>query len=254
MPANAIPTAAFMDGTVRGIVSPHTDGVTPVDTGDPGQYDPFTGYNVGQQLSMNSHNKAMKPFNSSSVRALELNIYGKDSPGVGTYRAALSAQKQLYKNVDDNRCVFQSKSLQRPSPANEMPGPEAYNPVMTSVYQNISNAAASYRGSADRFVLMTHPDALGGSHSMSETNLGPGAYESHDYGTVAMLSKRSMSRMSKLQPGFGTICPQRELPHKKSITPDPGSCECRNSNRSPVSQLPSLKAAASSSNCPDASV
>ena len=47
MPANAIPTAAFMDGTVRGIVYPHTDGVTPVDTGDPGQYDPFTGYNVG---------------------------------------------------------------------------------------------------------------------------------------------------------------------------------------------------------------
>jgi hypothetical protein len=220
MPRNAVATAVFKDGTVRGIVHSYIEGVARADIGDPGAYDPLKSMSIEGNMSF-THNKNPKPFNSGAPRDLNLAIYGRDSPGVQTY-AAMEAAKKNYKYVDDNACVFTSGSLQRPSPANSFPGPEAYSPVMTSVYPNVSNGGASMRATCNRFRHMTHPDHLGGTQNMTDERIGPGAYDSHNHGSIHLRSQRQLMRMSKLRPGFGTVSPQRQLPHRKSITPGPG--------------------------------
>ena len=221
MPHNAVQTAAFRDGTRRGLIYASMGGIARVESGDPGAYDPFTGDSVSARVSF-SHNKMNRPFGSMSARELKLNIRGRGVPGPGSYRAG-DAKKNLMAEVDDNRSVFKSGSDQRPPPDSaHTPGPNVYSPNTAAVYPNLRDSGASMRSVSSRFRRMDHPDSTC-SQSMTEETVGPGTYESHEHSTISLASARSLVRSSKLRPAFGTVCPQRELPYEKSITPGPGS-------------------------------
>lgn len=221
MPNNVVPTAAFRDGTKRGLIYSSMGGTARVESGDPGAYDPFTGDTISARVSF-SHNKLNRPFSAMSARALQLDVYGEGVPGPGTYRSA-DAKMGLMAEIDDNRSVFKSGTPQRPPPAMQnVPGPNVYSPNHASIEPNKRDSGASMRSVSSRFRRADHPDSTC-SQSMTEESVGPGSYNSHEHGTILLTSARSLVRSSKLRPAFGTVCPQRELPHEKSTTPGPGA-------------------------------
>lgn len=215
-------TAAFEDTIVRGLIYPHMEGVTRVAMGDPGAYDPYINRDLAARASF-THNKMRRPFNAISARDLKLQIYGEGTPGPGAYQAGRAA-KYTHPVVDHNRSVFLSGLPQRESNATIAPSPDAYSPIMSSVYANVRDSGATMRGALARLMPMVHPDHFGGDRSMTEATVGPGSYDEHLHNTVASKLSSSINRSSKLKPGFGTVSPQRALPYGQKIdSPGPGA-------------------------------
>jgi hypothetical protein len=114
----------------------------PEKTGDQGAYDPYAFGFLSDWMRVHGHNKKRPPFDSSEVRELVYRYYGKDAPGIYRYNAG-EAEKKLLPHVDDNVCVFRSRSLQRPSSDNKVPGPSDYSPNHDSVEPHLANAVCS---------------------------------------------------------------------------------------------------------------
>ena len=221
MPTNATPTSVFRDTMKRGLVHPHMSGMAVVEMSDPGAYHPYAHDDIATRVSF-SHNKMNRAFGTVSERTLSLNIYGAGVPGPESYDAGESA-KRLYGLVDHNRSVFQSTTDQRPSYETSVPSPDTYTPDHTSVRPNVRDAMAQMRSTSGRFKVMAHPDHFGGDPSTTGERIGPGTYESHEYGSISQRSARRIERSSKLRYGFDTIGPQRALPFHPSSTPGPGA-------------------------------
>ena len=222
MPNNVMPTAAFRDSMRRDIIFADMAGCARVESGDPGAYDPFTGADLSHRVSF-SHNKMHRPFGSLSSRELQLLSPGVGVPGPGSYRVG-EAKMALIAEINDNRSAFKSGSAQRPPPAiTSTPGPNFYSPDLRSIEPNLRDSGATMRSVGDRFRRMDHPDSTI-SQSMTDASIGPGSYNSHEHGSIALLTKRSLARSSKLRPAFGTVCAQRALPYSvRDNIPGPGS-------------------------------
>ncbi len=213
----------------RGVVHPHMDCMDRTQIGDPGAYTPYRGmYNPCREMFDNACftlNRDRKGFNSSSVRALNVKVYGDKVPGPGAYRPGHA--RGNVKSIDANESVFRSTSLQRPSSGDgDRTGPGTYDPKMSSVFANIRDSGVSMRSAAAEQRLA--PDASGHpDHPTSDknVNVGPGTYEPDTLSVAAQL-RESMRRQSKTKPGFGTVAPQRALPFEYSrswTSPDPGA-------------------------------
>ena len=215
--------AVFSDTMKRGIVHQHMDGYGGDPSGDPGAYNPFTFSEIRHTAAF-THNQSKAPFGMLADRTLKLDITGKDNPhGPGAYDIA-KAVKYIQPLIADNRNVFRSETPQREVHATSVPGPNHYTPKMQSVYPNVRDSGASMRGSLVRLAVMKHPDHVGGDPSMTDANIGPGAYDEHHYNTIATMLEKAQSRTSRLQPAFGTMSPQRELPYgQKDESPGPGA-------------------------------
>ena len=63
----------------------------------------------------------------------------------------------------------------------------------------------------------------------TDMGVGPGTYEAHVDGSLAASVAKSVERMSRSNPGFGTRQPARELPYQKeqSDMPGPGAYDAR---------------------------
>ena len=215
--------AVFADSMKRGLIHPHMDGQAVVQTGDPGAYDPYVFSEIRHTASF-TMNRSKAPFGTLQARDLKLQLTGEGVPGPGTYNMAIAAKK-IFGFVDDNRSVFLSETPQREVHSTAVPGPDAYTPNMQSVYPNIRDSGASMRGTLVRLATtMKHPSHVGGDPSMTDEAIGPGAYEDHLHNTVATTLEKAASRSSRLQPGFGTMTPQRALPYgQKDESPGPGA-------------------------------
>ena len=214
--------AVFADTMKRGLIHPHMDGMAVVQNGDPGAYDPYTFSEIRHTATF-THNRSKAPFGAVAPRELKLQLTGEGVPGPGAYNYGAAA-KILFGAVDDNRSVFKSETPQREISSTSVPGPDAYTPKMESVYQNIRDSGASMRGLNVRLAVMKHPDHQGGDPSMTDESVGPGSYDEHLHNTVATTLEKGLSRSSRLQPGFGTMSPQRALPYgQKDESPGPGA-------------------------------
>ena len=214
--------AVFADTMKRGLIHPHMDGMAVVQNGDPGAYDPYTFSEIRHTATF-THNRSKAPFGAVAPRELKLQLTGEGVPGPGAYNYGAAA-KTLFGAVDDNRSVFKSQTPQREISSTAVPGPDAYTPKMESVYQNIRDSGASMRGLNVRLAVMKHPDHQGGDPSMTDESVGPGSYDEHLHNTVATTLEKGLSRSSRLQPGFGTMSPQRALPYgQKDDSPGPGA-------------------------------
>lgn len=215
--------AVFADTMKRGIVHQHMDGYGGDPSGDPGAYNPFQ-FSEIRYTSQFTHNRSKAPFGTKAPRTLKLHLTGKDNPhGPGAYDADKAA-KALYGLTDHNQSVFRSETPQREIHSTSNPPPNHYTPKMESVYQNVRDGGASMRGNLVRLAVMKHPDHVGGDPSMTDANIGPGAYDEHHYNTIAMILDQNASRSSRLHPAFGTMSPQRALPYgQKDHSPGPGA-------------------------------
>ena len=214
--------AVFASQMKRGLIyhTPDTQTITAI--GDPGMYDPYLHTDLSAKASF-THNRGNLAFNSTEARELKHDIYGQDCPGPGYYGTG-EAFKAVLPFVDNNRSVFASVTSQRETFKTSVPPPDAYTPNMASVYPNVRNGGASMRGHYRRMIPMSHPSHLGGEQSQTEETIGPGAYEEHQYNTIPHLLKQYSRRKSKLNPGFGTISPARQLPYgQKDDSPGPGA-------------------------------
>lgn len=221
MPIFAGETAAFRDAVPRGLAYSSMGGIAAVESGDPGAYDPQNGSAISARASF-SHNKMSQPFGSKSARDLQVDIFGQDAPGPGTYSPA-QAQAYLLPDLSSVRSAFASSSQQRPMADHAaVPGPEVYSPNRGSITPKIRDSGASMRSASARFVRADHPDSMCSTKSTSEETVGPGLYDSHEHGTIAQKSARSLERASKLKPAFGSISSARKLPHAKPVAPGPG--------------------------------
>ena len=150
---------------------------------------------------------------ATSTRDLAMQLYGEDAPGPGAYQAAESQKKQ-YPQVDPNISVFRSGSLQRPKSDTSNPGSGTYSPNMASIYANQRDSGAQMRSAGGRF-----KEEL----SSTEPMVGPGAYEQLE-GSLYVDAQKSVSKSSKLRPGFGTTSAQR-FTFLPQDNPGPGSYE-----------------------------
>ena len=192
--------------------------------GDPGAYDPFFYEDAGTNPTMNSSNKARKPFDSTAVRDLRANLFGIDTPSIGTY-PVFQPEKTIgqlddnmrYPKQDANVSVFRSGMLQRPSSKSAVPAPDAYNPNIHAVLPALGDSGAHMRGQSDRF----HDKRF---ESITDEVVGPGSYDQYEK-TLAEDCDMAIARSSRIKPGFGSTTPQRKLPFYAQGTPAPGSYE-----------------------------
>ena len=56
----------------------------------------------------------------------------------------------------------------------------------------------------------------------TDQGVGPGTYEAHVDGSLAASVAKSVERMSRSNPGFGSRQPARELPYQKEQADMPG--------------------------------
>jgi hypothetical protein len=205
-PANQKPTAAFRDGMKKGFEHEPQ--------GDPGAYDPYVNSDLTASASF-THNKTQKPFMATSTRDLAMQLYGEDSPGPGAYQAAESYNKQT-PQAQPILSVFRSGSLQRPSGVTTVPGSGTYTPNMASIYPNQRDSGAQMRSAGGRFAV---------EQGTTDPLVGPGSYEQLE-GSLYVDAQKSVSKTSKLRPGFGATSSQNALLVRYgSDTPGPGSYE-----------------------------
>ena len=124
---------------------------------------------------------------------------------------------------------FSSTVPQRPRPRNEMvPGPGGYDPSMAAMEKETHTP--NFRG------VTTRTD-LGWS---ATEDVGPGAYNTHKYQTLAADSAHALLFFTKQNPGFGIGSPQHQLPHEQKAADDaelpwPGKYETNKSELSTAS-------------------
>ena len=115
--------------------------------------------------------------------------------------------------------AFRSSSAQRArARSQDTPGAGAYAPNMASVEPSSANSAAQMRSKGQRFPT---------ERATTDGGVGPGTYEAHVDGSLAASVAKSVERMSRSNPGFGSRQPARELPYQKEQAdlPGPGACE-----------------------------
>jgi len=118
--------------------------------------------------------------------------------------------------------AFKSKSSKDVKPRNEnVPGAGAYSPAWTSIEAAPSNPSMHMNAKGQRF------DSI---KQNTDPMVGPGAYESQKEGSMAELVKKSVSKSSRANPGFGTLMPAHELPFLDEVQdaqdmPGPGAYE-----------------------------
>ena len=110
--------------------------------------------------------------------------------------------------------AFRSSSSQRAKVrAQETPGAGAYQPNLASVEPGSSNSGAGMRSKAQRFTA---------ERATTDQGVGPGTYEAHVDGSLAASVAKSVERMSRSNPGFGSRQPAREQPYQKEQADMPG--------------------------------
>ena len=120
---------------------------------------------------------------------------------------------QKFRNRPNNGCVFNSKSLQRPSSKSIVPGANRYSPNMNAVLPNQPNSGALLRSFTRRF----HDDK-----PTTPRHVGPGGYAQADR-TMYVVAQEVTSKGSRRRPGFGSTSAQRKLPfHAKGDDTRPG--------------------------------
>ena len=208
----AAASSAFKSKSARGEVD--------AATGDPGAYDPFATQDLAA-LSARSFGRSNRAgsggFGGASAREMKLDIMGEDTPGPGTYRA----KKELSEGSAMPSSAFRSSSAQRGKErANPTPGVGAYDPRMSAVEPGMQNGGSGMRSKAQRFAT---------EKTSTDMGVGPGTYESHTDGSLAQSVAKSVERMSRSNPGFGSRQPARELPYQKEQAdmPGPGAYDAR---------------------------
>ena len=83
--------------------------------------------------------------------------------------------------------------------------------------------------------LLAHSDrfknsAVSAVDSGTPEGLGPGAYEAHQFSSIAMAVTKEVQMMSRQNPGFGIAGPAHKLPHEQPVEDDkefPCVCHAR---------------------------
>ena len=185
-------------------------------TGDPGAYDAFNSRDLAA-LSARSFGRSNRAgsgaFGASSARDMKLDIMGEDTPGPGSYRDnAKEFGKELFAKGPSS--AFRSSSSQRAKTRQqETPGAGAYDPNLSAVEPGSANSGAGMRSKANRFVS---------ERTTTDAGVGPGSYENQADGSLAASVAKSVERMSRSNPGFGSRQPARELPYQKEQADMPG--------------------------------
>jgi len=208
-----------------------------MEMGDPGSYDPYTLKELAS-TSKKSFAKSMRGgagnFGTREQRSMRVDIMGESTPGPGEYNGDLmmrTGKKANLSAFDSSEkypsSSFQSKSAKVGKVGNEqVPGAGAYTPSMSSIEAAPSNPAMHMKAQGKRFEAVKQ---------VTDPMVGPGAYESHMEGSVATSVKKSVSKASRANPGFGTLMPAHELPFLDEVQdaqdmPGPGAYEAPKSS------------------------
>ena len=209
--------SAFRSRSARGQVEE--------ETGDPGAYDAFNATELAANAARSfgrSNRAGSGGFGASTAREMKLDIMGEDTPGPGTYRGGQDFGRELF--AKGPSAAFRSSSAQRgKSRMTETPGAGSYDPILTSVEPGLANGGAGMKSKGQRFTT---------EKSTTDMGVGPGTYEAHVDGSLAASVAKSVERMSRSNPGFGTRQAARELPYQKEQAdmPGPGAYDARKGN------------------------
>merc|ERR1740138_2042304 len=188
------------------------------ETGDPGAYDPTANRDLAHLANSSfgrSNRAGSGAFGASSARDMKLDIMGEDTPGPGSYRS----KQDLAEKQHMPSSAFRSSSSQRAKTRlHDTPGAGSYDPNMAAVEPGSANSGAGMRSKASRFTA---------ERTTTDQGVGPGSYENHADGSLAASVAKSVERMSRSNPGFGSRQPARELPYQKEQAdmPGPGAYE-----------------------------
>jgi hypothetical protein len=155
---------------------------------------------------------------------MQLELLGDNTPGPGSYMPASTFGKPTRAGLKPGLASsqFRSRSAQRARPSNEhVPGAGYYEPNRKAIEVNVTNAAPHMVAKSNRFKQAAQP---------TDEYVGPGAYESHEFNSVASRVSMSVDAGSKQNPGFGTATPAHQLPFEQSVEenedlPGPGEYE-----------------------------
>merc|ERR1719424_2442197 len=143
---------------------------------------------------------------------------GEDTPGPGSYKGGTNDfGRELFQKGPSSS--FRSSSAQRAKGKSaDTPGAGSYDPRMSAVEPSSSNSGAGMRSKAQRFQQ---------EKQTTDGGVGPGTYESQGDRSLAASVAKSVERMSRSNPGFGSRQPARELPYQKEQAdmPGPGAYE-----------------------------
>ena len=225
MPHHCRPTRHFYNhagAAKREVLHPHPDGYNRLIVGDPGAYDPYKNRDLAFRAA-HTMSRDRKPFNASAVRTMQIDLYGEDVPGPGSYDVAKARDSDtrggVAKAINPILSAFRSGSTQRPSiDQQHSPAVGTYSPDLSAIEAHRPDSGASMRSTASRWDPLLEK-SVGRS-------VGPGAYE-HGWKSISHRLSEAKARQSALKPGFGTCAPQRALPfdysRHKMVSPDPGS-------------------------------
>jgi len=223
----SMPTSSFTSKSKRMV-----EALGAVEAGDPGSYDPYTLQDLAttsKKSFAKSNRSGSGAFGTRNHRELQIETLGEKTPGPGQYdsdammrngkKAALSALDSGEKMPSS---AFKSKSAKDVKQQNEhVPGAGAYSPAWTSVEPAPTNPSRHMKAHGQRFESVKQ---------VTDPMVGPGAYESHTEGSLANAVKKSVSKASRANPGFGTLMPAHELPFLDEVQdaqdmPGPGAYE-----------------------------
>merc|ERR1719473_818089 len=138
---------------------------------------------------------------------------GDDTPGPGSYKdLAKQFGRELFAKGPCSS--FRSSSAQRAKgKMTDTPGAGSYDPNLAAVEPAGANSGASMRSKAQRFAA---------EKNTTDGGVGPGTYESQADRSLAASVAKSVERMSRSNPGFGSRQPARELPYQKEQADMPG--------------------------------
>lgn len=216
LPTQANPTRIFLDQTKLGVVYPHMEGHNKIESGDPGQYDPYqmAGENAVeiQEIAGFTHNKmgrfAFGSLEERDIGKVRGHIPGNDSPGPCMYHPE-KGKDYTYRTIMPCYAAFNSKSLQRGNSNTPVPGPGSYDANMASVEPNIRDSGASMKSAVRRLEaseLSGHYSQVGGHVSTTSKDIGPGRYEFENMSLADNLN-HLLKAQSRSKPGFGTFEP-----------------------------------------------